>query len=124
MKDAHPSRTKQEAWEGLERWPEVEHDEAAEKCRVCGTDEAGGSKGELLECEKVRLLVAFPLLFLSRSVSSDEALLMHGARPLRSAKRRITSSVSVSVHFLTVHFPPSSLPLPHPHRNLSLLCLR
>ncbi|GAA5972349.1 hypothetical protein JCM11641_002419 [Rhodosporidiobolus odoratus] len=43
------SKTTQEAWEGLQRWPEVEH-ELLDSCVKCETTEE--EKGELLECEK------------------------------------------------------------------------
>ncbi|GAA5861482.1 hypothetical protein JCM3774_000265 [Rhodotorula dairenensis] len=43
------SRTTNAAWEELQRWPPLYEDEA---CRVCGSAESGGAKGEILECEK------------------------------------------------------------------------
>lgn len=47
---AEISRTTNAAWEELQRWPPLYEDEA---CRVCGSAESGGDKGEMLECEKV-----------------------------------------------------------------------
>ena len=44
------SRTDNAAWEELQRWPPLFEDEA---CKVCGSAESGGAKGEILECEKV-----------------------------------------------------------------------
>lgn len=44
------SRTDNVAWEELQRWPPLFEDEA---CKVCGSAESGGAKGEILECEKV-----------------------------------------------------------------------
>ncbi|KWU46657.1 RCC1/BLIP-II protein, partial [Rhodotorula sp. JG-1b] len=43
------SRTDNAAWEELQRWPPLFEDEA---CKVCGSAESGGAKGEILECEK------------------------------------------------------------------------
>lgn len=47
------SRTQQDAWEELQRWPMVL--DTTDNCKVCGGYEADEVKGEILECEKVRL---------------------------------------------------------------------
>lgn len=63
------SRTRQEAWEELARFPPVL--DATDNCQVCGGFEADEVKGDILECEKVRRSLALLLLPLHRRLEAD-----------------------------------------------------